>query len=179
MVKSRGTSGSEGGSNKSSCCVSPVSSFLVLRPVCWSPAGAVSVQWGRLPRRGLFGDRVQSWIWTMVSWSHGPLSLFPLCLPSPNSPWVYVIRPKWAAICTPAVWFCPAQGTSLPHREAAPGKEQGGWGLLPDHEGDSVRDHSPPEKPAKKFTGVLCFGSFRGKKVLLAPKARLDYPASQ
>ena len=31
----------------------------------------------------------------------------------------------------------------------------------------------------KKFNGVLCFGSFRGKKVLLAPKARLDYPASQ
>ena len=46
--------------------------------------------------------------------SHGPLSLFPLCLPSPNSPWVYVIRPKWAAVCTSAVWFCPAQGTSLP-----------------------------------------------------------------
>ena len=159
MVKSWGASGSEGAAvTEPSVVCAPGQFFLScilwaealqVLCLCWE-AGSWDTSSLGTERRVGSGPR-----------SRGPLSLFPLCLPRPNPPWVYVIRPKWVTVCTPAVWLCLAEGTSLPRRSSS-WKGTGGW-----DPGRSVRcsslrtpsrlrrysgwDHSPPEKPAQEI----------------------------
>lgn len=112
------------GSNRTICCLRPRSVLLLscilwaealqVLCLCWEAGSWDTSSLGRERRVGS-GPR-----------SRGPLSLFPLCLPRPNSPWVYVIRPKWVTVCTPAVWLCLAEGTSLPRRSSS-WKGTGGW----------------------------------------------------
>lgn len=186
--KQWGTSGSEGGSNRTICCLRP-RPVLLLSCILWAEALLVlCLCWeaGSWDGSGLGTERRVG----SGPRSRGPLSLFPLCLPSPNSLWVHVIRPKWVTVCTPAVWLCPAQGTSLPRRSSSwkgtrrMRSRQKRLMLLTEDSFPTTKvilgkiTHLQKSQP-EKFNGVLCFGSFRGKRVPLAPKAHLDYPASQ
>lgn len=122
--------------------------------------------------------------------SYGPQNLkifFPPHLPISSSLWVWVIWPKWVLVCTSVgvIMLCSGQPPALGAGNAwkAMGLQNHSLFLPKDsfqaRRKFCVRPFTSRKAGVRDLMLFLCIGSFREKKVLLAPKAHLDYLESQ
>lgn len=182
MVKSLQTSGQDNDNNKA-----PWSALHLCWVLCTQHP---RVLWSMLYSGDLslrqFGDKVQSWVWTQVLWTpksqdllptspsnlQFPLSLGNMTKMSPS------LQVSW---CNYAVLQPPALGAGNAWK--AVGLQNHSLFLPKDsfqaRRKFCVRPFTSRKAGLRDLMLFLCIGSFREKKVLLAPKAHLDYLESQ